>query len=493
MKKPSDRVLYWGFFQPFEFDTLEKTIKKVTGKKPFFTVSKSEGGRKPTWDIFDLIKFRIPAARPTEISTQLYDEFMKTHFLEFSVMYDRYTSSYSRFDITNHDKTHPSEYYNAIRYYIDLYTNAVVRKKMTTLVMINPPHQGIDLILSFVFEKLGLKTIFLYQTLIPNAFFCIEDRADFGVIDKMLTYEPYGDYQVEKKYEKSLFYMKTVKKTGKRSVKAKKPNRLKRFRQILSKSFTFRLRLLLQIFKPNSWAKFFDVLIEAIYFSSEKNMSKATTSYEYLLTKFNDTKGAYQKYISFEDNVPFIYVPLHYQPELTTSSIGGGYNDQLLMVEKLSFMLPKGWKIYVKENPKQGSYMRDELFFRRIEKIRSVVYLDHEIDTYDLMRECKLVATVTGTAGWEAITGGKPCVYFGTPWYREFPGAFEFHSEIDLKAISKTKIDHAKLQDKVNSFAQKCNKGIVIKPYLHLYASSYDFDENVEALTKTFKKILSSG
>ena len=50
------------------------------------------------------------------------------------------------------------------------------------------------------------------------------------------------------------------------------------------------------------------------------------------------------------------------QPEMTTSAIGGEFRDQLLALEKLSNILPSGVKIYVKENPKQGSYAVDHYF-----------------------------------------------------------------------------------------------------------------------------------
>ena len=87
---------------------------------------------------------------------------------------------------------------------------------------------------------------------------------------------------------------------------------------------------------------------------------KNELSYFEHLAEFENNK------INFEEN--FVYFPLPMQPEMTTSAIGGKFRDQLLALEKLSNILPSGVKIYVKENPKQGSYARGPLFFHRLSR-----------------------------------------------------------------------------------------------------------------------------
>ena len=44
-----------------------------------------------------------------------------------------------------------------------------------------------------------------------------------------------------------------------------------------------------------------------------------------------------------------------------------------------------------------------------------------------------MCATITGTVGWEAITGGKPVIIFGRAWYKTLTGVYTFSPELDLE------------------------------------------------------------
>ena len=75
---------------------------------------------------------------------------------------------------------------------------------------------------------------------------------------------------------------------------------------------------------------------------------------------------------------PFIYVPLQYQPEVSTSPLAGVYVEQYLLVELLSRTAPPGWLIYVKENrfmfgkAGSGELGREFDFYRRLAKLPNV-------------------------------------------------------------------------------------------------------------------------
>lgn len=138
--------------------------------------------------------------------------------------------------------------------------------------------------------------------------------------------------------------------------------------------------------------------------------------------------------------LPFIYLPLHYQPECTTSPLGGVFVDQILMVEILAAALPKGWYLYVKENPQQWqprglnyfSY-RYKGFYRVLAAIPGVRLVPLETSTFDLIHSSQAVATVTGTAGWEAVLRGKPALIFGFPWYRHCDGVLSVRDTVSAR------------------------------------------------------------
>jgi hypothetical protein len=127
----------------------------------------------------------------------------------------------------------------------------------------------------------------------------------------------------------------------------------------------------------------------------------------------------------------FIFIPLHYQPEATTSPLGGVFLDQILMIRLLASHLPKGWKIYIKEHRTtfdpwlRGHFARDLEYYREIVEIPGAQLVPMEISSFDLIDRARAVATVTGTAGWESVARGVPAIVFGNAWYRSCEGVFD--------------------------------------------------------------------
>lgn len=124
----------------------------------------------------------------------------------------------------------------------------------------------------------------------------------------------------------------------------------------------------------------------------------------------------------------YILLPLHYQPEATTSPAGDIFVNQMLAVETLLKNTPEDYMIYVKEHPQQfqshmvGEKSRIEEYYRYLSNLPRVKMMPLEINSYELMKNAVAVATVTGTVGWEAVMHRKPVIIFGIIWYEKMPG-----------------------------------------------------------------------
>ncbi len=146
----------------------------------------------------------------------------------------------------------------------------------------------------------------------------------------------------------------------------------------------------------------------------------------------------------------FIYLPLHLEPEENVHAIGGAYRNQLDAVVALHDQLPPGWTLLLKENPKQSFQHRGEPFDARLAALPNVRFAEPALASDLLLARARLVASITGTAGYEALLLGKPCLYFGEAWYASLPGAVQFKAGLDLVALSTRRIASATLDAAVN-------------------------------------------
>lgn len=135
----------------------------------------------------------------------------------------------------------------------------------------------------------------------------------------------------------------------------------------------------------------------------------------------------------------FIYIPLHYQPECTTSPMGGIFVNQELIVYLLHQLLPKNIYLYVKEHPvTTTSGMRSCSFYKSLTESPRIILIRKHISSQDLIKHSIATATATGTAGWEALIQQRPVLMFGYDFYQFAPGVFQITStESCADAIDK--------------------------------------------------------
>jgi hypothetical protein len=156
----------------------------------------------------------------------------------------------------------------------------------------------------------------------------------------------------------------------------------------------------------------------------------------------------YNKYVIEPDfNKSFIYFPLHFQPEGSTSPIGGNYVDQALVCEMLSWVAGPEILIYIKEHPRSSKvdYIRNLAFYKRLLSCKNVKFLDRNYNSYNLIDKSIAVATVTGSAGWESFLRKKQVLMFGSRFYESAPGVFKIYCIEDLEKALKIVINKEQL------------------------------------------------
>lgn len=386
-------------------------------------------------------------------------------------IYDKlYSKLYMFLDMAYRNGTNAIyEYVNLFNLYVNFYYGLFSSREIDLLIFGDIPHFGVDSVAKDLADVMGIKTIMFHQGIELNRFFAFTDIKDIGLYETLPNDDIYR-ITLPQKYEKDLFYMKQIKVIEPGNTD--NANNLSVYADLLKKALNSRKRCYVKgrrfiLHRFEEYCRKKRVNIE-FHDNEERSMSN---------TEDIDFRKKY------------VYFPLHLQPEMTTSALGGMYCDQVLAIERLRKLLPDDWYIYVKENPKQSAYMRGEMFFRRLLLIDNLILVDRDINTYDLISNSQFVATITGTAGWEAISGGKCVLVFGLAWYRRLPGAFEYNDRIQYRHIVDYKIDHAELEKEYRVLFGKSYAG-VLECGSESVVENYNNEENNDMLYAAFCKII---
>lgn len=191
-------------------------------------------------------------------------------------------------------------------------------------------------------------------------------------------------------------------------------------------------KALLRIFNPFKW-------IYLIYFILIVVVRRIISIY-YNFYYYN---FYYRRHSIHPDlNHVYIYIPLQYQPELSTSPLADAYADQQLIVQMVSKYLPEDVYLYVKEHPKQTSFCRSIKFYEEMAQTKNVVLVRKDCNSFNLIKHCVAVATSTGTPGWEALFREKPVLMFGSYIYQFADGVYKIKTNADCRHALDQILNH---------------------------------------------------
>lgn len=342
--------------------------------------------------------------------------------------------------------------------------------------MNHPPHSGLDNLFFEVGRQLGLTVLTFHQSIMPGKFFykvyCDEPvtpRLQFvappvGGFKPNLFYMRQDDWLSphERLMERMRFYVTSPFKGQRKQI-------IERLYIAAQRREWALLLLLMDCLCKRSREIAFTRFVRRLRFRSE--MKKRIICHQEDLQK------------------PFVFFALHLQPEMSTSALGGYFSNQMNAIEAIREILPKGWWICIKENPKQRYMCRDLPFYERARQWSEVKFINDSAGSEELIKQARIIATITGMVGYEALLLGKPCVYFGEAWYEGLPNALRFSKTLDLEEISCRKVDAQELSKAVEVKMTEAADGVVYPRHRALLDGNMDWSDLMKTTAKSLVRI----
>lgn len=168
----------------------------------------------------------------------------------------------------------------------------------------------------------------------------------------------------------------------------------------------------------------------------------------YFRAKWIINRKPFLQWTSGKNKVPFVYFPLHFDPEATTMVLAPHATNQLALLEALSKAIPAGWDLLVKDHfTMLGRRPAD--FYSRLKQIPKVKVVDPSVSSFELISHSEFVAVVTGTAAWEAMQMGKPALCMGGAHFQNVGHGFVVEENLNnLASAVEATIDLSPAPDR---------------------------------------------
>jgi len=316
------------------------------------------------------------------------------------------------------------------------------------------PHLGVDNAMHEIAMHLGLRVLILRQLIFPAKFLFHAWVHGVRIFPRVEGFSKW----VKDASALDLFYMRPRRWRGlveallERSCAILAAIRVGKFRHLLGRLYTGAL--------DRKWWS----LVRLLEFSDSATRSSGAL-HASMSRAWKRNRSNRRMVALAEVREAFVYFPLHYEPEANSDIYGGRYTNQIDAIDAICRSLPERWIVLLKENPKQTFLRRSPAFFKRIESLARVYWVDDATPTEDLRRRSAVSATITGTVGWESLCGGRACVYFGEPWYATMPGAVRFIVDIDLVEVSNIVVHKCDLDAALKEFLSQAADGLAAARY----------------------------
>jgi hypothetical protein len=152
----------------------------------------------------------------------------------------------------------------------------------------------------------------------------------------------------------------------------------------------------------------------------------------------------------------YVYFPLHFQPEASSSVKGRNFYRLREAVAFLASGLPEGWELLVKEHPHQirRLYPREPGFYSQIASIPRVKLMPHHHDNESLVAGARAVACVSHSSiTAHAAVNGKTVISLGDSHFRQAPNYFCVASLEQLRhVLASIDNNHSRVEQSWETF-----------------------------------------
>ena len=166
-------------------------------------------------------------------------------------------------------------------------------------------------------------------------------------------------------------------------------------------------------------------------------------------------------------NETFAYFPLHYEPERNLLIDAPFHCNQIEIIKNISRSLPVNFMLYVKEHPTQKVIgWRKISYYKQLQDLPNVRLIHPSVKPDAILEKCKLVITISGTAGLEAIFYKRPVIVFTDTFYSNIPSVYRIKKINDLPSVIKKALhnssNNASIDNELSVFMNNVSNNIFV-------------------------------
>ena len=426
---------------------------------------------------------------------------VRSDFPDFAMWRDNvYKMMDRQDDLSLYDRSTRETYFY---YYYNYFITLLHNKRIGFIIFSETPHFPVSFILYMAAITLSVKTYFFK----PNAFL------PFVTLHKDLYSDPVSFNGINNHFmssENAYSHLKSnfinVDSQPLYMNNQKKGLLLKEIRTLI-KSFFYDMF--------GRWRSSYSIKSRYFYLSNHSFLYY-TRVYFSSRIKFFLNKSFYKK-ISKKapTDIDYVYIPLHYEPERTSTPEGCDYSNAYDFIIKVREKTPSHIHVYIKEHPSMfsnklyGYRSRNPMFYKFLSSLSNVTLIDMGVNSKELIKNSKCVFTQTGTAALEALFFGKPAFLGGRAWFDSLPGIFHIndydyisidsytYNEGDVYICFKKWFYSCAIPICMNSYMKKnlsslysttnTDDDYVIKKLIHFFKDDLNLKSNTENSTPRLK------